>query len=85
MNKKKTLELLLLDLSAFAYSQSDDERSRRDFEGACDLVEKDSPFDALIYRAHISSLTREVEEEGRGQAEDRTHLPLVQSTADTRA
>ncbi len=54
MIDEKTLDRLLLDLTAFAAVLSGDEETRRDFESVCARVEKDSPFDALVYRAQVA-------------------------------
>ncbi len=59
MNKEKALTLLLLDLAAFACTRSGDRSSRREFEAACELVEKILPFDAQVYKAHVAEAARD--------------------------
>lgn len=75
MNNEKALALLLLDLCAFGCSLADDEGSRREFEAACRVVEKDFPFDAQVYRAHVGSLTRG-NPDGDGELEQRAQDSL---------
>lgn len=70
MNKEKALTLLLLDLAAFACTRSGDASSRREFEAACELVEKILPFDAKVYKAHVAEVASEGQN-GDGKREGR--------------
>ncbi len=80
MDKEKTMALLLLDLTAFALAQSEDESSRCEFEAACRLVEKDSPFDALVYRAQLPRAERRVREGNGAWGQRRSWPPRGHST-----
>jgi hypothetical protein len=80
MDKEKTLALLLLDLAAFACLRTGDESSRRDFEAACSLVEKDFPFDAQVYRAHVSRPEHRVRDGNGWRGQRRSWPPRGHST-----
>ncbi len=80
MNKEKTLALLLLDLAAFACTRTEDESARREFEAACGLVEKDAPFEAQVYRAHISKLSPKARDGNGWRGQRRSWPPRGHST-----